>query len=171
MGLDMYLYAKEYISGVDFKNDKERGFYKEANPRFQTILETVGLTMDDVEPELPSIHIQFKVLQWRKANAIHQWFVDNVQDGEDDCKSYYVGTDQLEELRGTIGQALAIRDGSDDTGNTVEDILPTQSGFFFGSTDYDEWYWKELEFTYEAIDKILNNPRLENYEFEYTSSW
>ncbi len=35
---------------------------------------------------------------WRKANQIHKWFVDNVQDGNDDCKTYYVSTEDLEKL-------------------------------------------------------------------------
>ena len=26
-----------------------------------------------------------QIASWRKANAIHKWFVDNVQDGVDDC--------------------------------------------------------------------------------------
>lgn len=36
---------------------------------------------------------------WRKANHIHKWFVDNVQDGEDDCKEYRVSIEQLHKLR------------------------------------------------------------------------
>jgi len=169
MGLDMYLYAKEYVSSKEYKQDSERGFYSEPNPRFSEILDGMGLTYEDVEEELPSAHIKFKIMQWRKANAIHQWFVENVQGGTDDCGNYYVSTGQLEDLRGVLGQALAIHDGSDET--KIENVLPTQSGFFFGGTDYDEWYWEEIEHTYKKIDKILNNPKFENYEFEYASSW
>ena len=32
---------------------------------------------------------------WRKANQIHKWFVDNVQDGVDDCGEYKVTKEQL----------------------------------------------------------------------------
>lgn len=36
---------------------------------------------------------------WRKANYIHRWFVDNVQNGNDDCKEYCVSIKKLHELR------------------------------------------------------------------------
>ena len=36
---------------------------------------------------------------WRKVNHIHKWFVDNVQNGEDDCGEYNVSIEQLHELR------------------------------------------------------------------------
>ena len=35
---------------------------------------------------------------WRKANHIHQWFVENIQDGNDDCREYYVPRERLKEL-------------------------------------------------------------------------
>ena len=38
------------------------------------------------------------VAYWRKANAIHKWFVDNVQNGTDDCGKYRVTVDQLKQL-------------------------------------------------------------------------
>ena len=44
---------------------------------------------------------EHEVMYWRKANAIHKWFVDNVQGGEDDCREYPVSNDQLIELRDT----------------------------------------------------------------------
>ena len=36
---------------------------------------------------------------WRKANQIHNWFVHNVQGGEDDCGNYEVSQSKLIELR------------------------------------------------------------------------
>ncbi len=38
---------------------------------------------------------------WRKANGIHAWFVQNVQEGEDDCKEYYVSQSKLEKYKKT----------------------------------------------------------------------
>ena len=39
----------------------------------------------------------YTVCEWRKANAIHKWFVDHVQDGEDDCGRYPVSVDKLKD--------------------------------------------------------------------------
>lgn len=173
MGLDMYLYAKEYIAGNDYLTTQDKGFHSVPNPRFDVIARAFDLQRSDLGQETPSAYVQFKVLQWRKANAIHEWFVQNVQRGEDDCGNYYVDREQLEELLANLGEVLSIKNGTHngDPDITIEDILPTQSGFFFGSTEYDEYYWSEIERTYEAINAILNNSKLKTFDFEYTSSW
>jgi hypothetical protein len=46
-----------------------------------------------------SVFVTATVGYWRKANQVHRWFVENVQDGVDDCGRYEVTRDQLEELR------------------------------------------------------------------------
>lgn len=43
---------------------------------------------------------------WRKANQIHNWFVQNVQDGEDDCGIYEVTQSKLIELRDTCQKVI-----------------------------------------------------------------
>jgi hypothetical protein len=53
----------------------------------------------------------------------------------------------------------------------AEELLPTQSGFFFGGTDYDEWYKQDLEYTVTRIEKILADPAFVKSDFYYQSSW
>lgn len=43
---------------------------------------------------------------WRKANQIHNWFVQNVQGGEDDCEFYEVSQSKLIELRDTCQKVI-----------------------------------------------------------------
>lgn len=172
MGLDQYLYARKYVSGTNFSSDNGQ-FNMTPNPELDTILNSVNLARTDIDSDMPSAMVSVKVYQWRKANAIHEWFVQNVQQGEDNCKDYYVDRTQLEQLLATLGQALDIQRGlsNGDPDITIEDILPTQSGFFFGSTEYDEWYWQYIEESYDAINNILNNHKLDEFDFEYSSSW
>ena len=113
------------------------------------------------EADLPDKDV---VEHWRKANEIHNWFVENVQDGIDDCDYHHEVTEEmLELLRSTckaVIKASKLVNGKiecgytfDDNGNRVysyedgliikdssvaERLLPTTSGFFFGSTRYDE---------------------------------
>ena len=127
-----------------------------------------------------------------KANAVHQWFVLHVQDGNDDCGTYPVSRDQLTELRDTCKNVLAastltdalVRNGTRwehgawvpilERGKTMVDarvakeLLPTQQGFFFGSTDYDEFYHQDLVDTCTQLDAVLAET---GDEFEYHSSW
>lgn len=115
----------------------------------------------------------YTVCEWRKANAIHKWFVDHVQDGKDDCGRYPVNVESLKDLRSACCNAMT----SFDEGN-IEDAamwMPSQSGFFFGSTDYDEWYREDLERTFKACNnliKTLESPDRKDWlSVEYESSW
>ena len=99
-------------------------------------------------------------LYWRKANQIHAWFVANVQGGDDDCREYDVTSEQLTELRGLCRQVLK-------TKNT--NLLPPYEGFFFGSTEIDEHYFKVLRKTEQALTETLNEHP--DAEYSYRSSW
>ena len=131
----------------------------------------------------------------RKANHIHQWFVDNVQDGVDDCYTYEVTKEQLEELldvckgvlaaskliKGKIKNGEMIKDGkwvaSYEDGEYIENptvarrLLPTQSGFFFGGTEYDQWYYEDVKQTVEIIENVLATTDFEHEIVMYSSSW
>ena len=69
---------------------------------------------------------------WRKANQIHRWFVDNVQDGRDECKIHELGKEKLEEL---LSLCREVKENPEQASK----LLPTQQGFFFGSYEYDEF--------------------------------
>lgn len=103
-----------------------------------------------------------ELIYWRKANAIHRWFVINVQDYKDDCEIYPVSKEKLEELLYTCKEVL-----NDYT--KARELLPTQEGFFFGSTLYDDDYFDDIIFTMNNLIKILNRKDLEN--LYYCSSW
>ncbi len=131
----------------------------------------------------------------RKANQIHSWFVANVQDGEDDCNPHYVSKENFEELLEIVNKILnstKLVDGdvingwsggagkemspNIEKGQRLEDAtiaseyLPTESGFFFGSTDYDQWYWEDLLTTKEILEDVLKNWD-DNGEYYYEASW
>jgi hypothetical protein len=55
--------------------------------------------------------------------------------------------------------------------NRDVNLLEPAAGFFFGSTEKDEYYWKEIERTRDELSKILTNPAAVNWEFYYQSSW
>jgi hypothetical protein len=157
MGLDMYLYARQYLTGYEW--DK--------NGDMQKLTNVVGnLDFAVSELERPSVSIMLPVGYWRKANQIHNWFVKNIQNGEDDCKEYSVEREELQNLLNVCEKVL-------DNPDLAEELLPTSSGFFFGSTDYDEYYEQELRETVILLTKLLSDTRLNsgNVDFVYTSSW
>jgi hypothetical protein len=99
---------------------------------------------------------------WRKANHIHQWFVENVQAGNDDCASYPVTQVQLSELLEVCNRVLAFK-------HLAHEQLPTKGGFFFGSIDYNEWYYTDVEQTIKIITDALALPATS--QIYYQSSW
>lgn len=101
-------------------------------------------------------------IDWRKANHIHNWFVNNVQFGQDDCNAYDVSYTQLKKLRDVCEEVIEFP-------KKAKELLPTKEGFFFGQYEYDEFYFKEIEYTINQINRLLNE---EEYDwFEYQSSW
>jgi len=145
MGLDMYLYAKQY-----FWSGKKESETKQVNKLFP---EMKGMKLKT---------ISFEAGYWRKANAIHLWFVENCQNGKDDCGNYEVSGDELEELKNLCETVLKEK-------GRAEDLLPTKEGFFYGGVKYNEWYFDNLKLTIKFIDKCLKLNK--DWYFEYHSSW
>lgn len=156
MGLDMYLSGKRYLWSSGDHPDKKiatdvSAMFPELTPHIE--FGTPGPRVNEISA---------RAIFWRKANAIHAWFVKNVQGGVDDCGNYYADRDLLTELRDKCKEVLA------DHSKAAE-LLPSQSGFFFGGTDFDEYYFGDLERTVKEIDECLAWP--DDWNFEYHSSW
>lgn len=156
MGLDMYLDARKTVSAYEWEKE----------PKEQSLTNILGaIDFNPSELRRPSVSVSLPVGYWRKANAIHNWFVKNVQDGNDDCKEYYVSRENLVELRNLCDKVL-------ENMSLAPELLPSTSGFFFGSTDYDEYYEEDLRDTIRIVDKILRDSRFEgDTDFRYQASW
>lgn len=157
MGLDMYLAARVYSSEYFPAHSKEALAAAAAADK---------ISWPGTRNFYKDCEIKVNVAYWRKVNAVHKWFVDNVQDGEDDCRNAYVPIEKLIELRNLCAKLLESRDPEE-----AKELLPSQSGFFFGGTDYDEYYWSDLKDTVTQINAIVDHPDAEKFEYEYHSSW
>jgi hypothetical protein len=148
MGLDMYLSAERYI-------------WTDENGDIQQAVNDAGIDTKGMRVK----GVTVAAMYWRKANAIHNWFVQNVQDGEDDCKPYHVSVDQLRDLVELCKRTLANR-------AEAEDLMPPLAGFFFGDTEVDEFYFEDLMDTIDELEKFINDEEFVRcWEFTYRSSW
>lgn len=158
MGLDMYFTARRWLYSHDEVDIK----------LIDEIDEKFGIPPFDKDAEYGTTirvsEIIFNVAYWRKANAIHSWFVQNVQGGVDNCEKFFVSRENMKKLISTCKEVLADK-------SKAETLLPSTNGFFFGSTEYDEWYYRDLEKTVKMLEHALDVPALKDCDFFYQSSW
>ena len=160
MGLDMYLYLRKYES--DFDNQKYPFYPKELKELEDKI----------AQRNYKSIYTEFQVGYWRKANAIHNWIVTNCAKGVDNCQEIYMSKSNLQHLLDTCKEVLSDH-------SKAEDLLPTKDGFFFGNLEYNEWYFKDLNYTVELLTDVLklldDNEKEQSfylyYDVIYQASW
>lgn len=156
MGLDMYLTAKRYMSDWVDAGDAEK----------QTAIQMLFPELADLHGHFgdgsPVKEVRVEAGYWRKANQIHAWFVQQVQDGEDECRPHPVYREHLEQLKDLCQQVLA-------DPSKAEELLPTTKGFFFGDTSYGDMYMDDIRHTIDIIDRCLALP--DTWSFEYLSSW
>jgi hypothetical protein len=154
MGLDMYLTKKTYVRQWDHRAPEER---------WEVTVTKGGKPFDGIDTTKIS-YIEEEVAYWRKANHIHSWFVKNLQNGVDNCGEYHVTDALLEEL---MRACIAVKADN----SLAESLLPTESGFFFGGTEYDEWYYKSIDYTISILEEVLSDMGNTNADYYYSSSW
>ena len=150
MGLDMYLNKRTYVQNWEHQSAEEK----------HEVIVTKGGQPTKIDPKKVKYIIE-EAGYWRKANQIHRWFVENVQRGEDNCGEYYVDSSDLRKLLELCKQVQA-------DNSLAESLLPSASGFFFGGTEYDEWYFNDIANTIQILEEALEDERGEYY---YSSSW
>ena len=111
MGLDMWLYCNSRL-----------------------VCESANDGADDEESENAQNNI---AVYWREARLIHEWFVENVQGGNDDCGLYEVRAEELMRLREECMDALEEIEG--------------------GFVEYDEWKWWDLQFTANKVEQVTKD--------------
>ena len=147
----MYLYKKTFLWTGEYIREEKRD-------------EVVVMQGGKPHPTIDPKKIKKIVGYWRKANHIHKWFVDNVQSGQDDCRSYEVNYEQLRDLLNVCDDVL-------DDHTKAEQLLPTTSGFFFGGTEYNEYYFEQVQNTYDILMSIVATPEADTDDYAYQSSW
>jgi hypothetical protein len=185
MGLDMYLTKKTYVKNWDHFKPEER---------FQIEIKQDNKPYTKIDLKR-IMYIEEEIMYWRKSNAIHNWFVKNVQEGNDDCNHYYLQQVKLQELLELLKKVKSILDITSITkkkvvvgqsfengiqkdeiqeiniyeSKEIEKLLPPTEGFFFGSTDINDWFKQDVEETIKVLEDELKEESFESYY--YHSSW
>ena len=90
---------------------------------------------------------------FRKVNFIYAFFQDILVN-----ESCLVSKNAIVELMDYCKDVLEHHKTDADGGVAyAEANLPTQAGFFFGSTDYDEWYFNDVKDCWIQMGKLLHS--------------
>lgn len=215
MGLDMNIYKTKKInnfSAIDYYYankafeyyaDKELAKTNGWNFDFSLTDWNIpeSMTKEKIKPLQNTYSKHYTIFEqiadWSKANQIHAWFVNNIQNEIDDCSYYFVTKDNLLDLKEICEKVLKLNPYTLDkdsyllyysANNLIEKgiitkeqyakletelnkILPTKEGLFFGPTDYALSYFLNVKETLKMLTKILDNADFENEIYLYNSSW
>jgi len=189
MGLDMYLYRTKKVDGLEVE-DYEKVDNAISNLVNDFIDIEKSMSADDYNPAYVEFNevvaergkyskwlsIFEDIGYWRKANQIHNFFVHECQDGIDECQLSIVTKEVLEDLLDRCKRVLKLKniylnDGIIKDGVGAEELLPTTSGFFFGGTEFNEWYFEDVAETKKLITKVLKETDFDKQIICYRSSW
>jgi hypothetical protein len=193
----MYLYARRRIADeavrqklteatadVEFYDDDDEAYLSrwshspdEEKAMCEAVIDLAGLRplvgdeSNHAEISKDRSTVKLCAAYWRKANAIHAWFVDHCQEGVDECQEAEVHPEQLAQLSAQCKDALAAYHAGDLT--KAAEIMEPRQGFFFGGYEIDEWWAQDLSTTIDEIDRIVRATvaMRGGVEFLYQSSW
>lgn len=148
MGLDMYMYRKLYIKNWEHTAKENR---------YEVTVKRNGEVLEDWSNPT---YIEKEVGYWRKFNALHGYIVNEFAGGLDNCEQIYLSKEDLQKILDTLIDTYETKDASK---------LPPTEGFFFGSTDVDEYYWDDVKQSIEAFKTYVADN--EEVDYFYTASW
>lgn len=197
MGLDIYFKAKSKNEKLRKDYDEECAKYRDAQTRFNDALDKeVKKIKGTAEPnqsdyfDLPKevtdrlraefenevIEIQRKlddcynalyseVSYFRKVNFLLPYFKY-----EENCSEIVIDKCEVEELIEDCKRVLAAKD-TDEVESVADELLPTEAGFFFGNTDYDEWYFNDVREVADKFTEILGTFDFDENELIMSCWW
>lgn len=128
---------------------------------------------EELKKEVKGHYEQYNAY-FRKVNFLFKYFEDR---GKMVDQHYaFVEPEDVEDIIYKCEQILAAKKGEGllDEGETVEEfaasLLPTQCGFFFGSTDYDEYYFSDVKNCLRQMKQYLKLFKGEGTAY-VTFSW
>lgn len=143
MGLDINFYKAKRSKDNETKERLEEIRKALATEYIKSIDERNSKLINELEDEKEKINPWNEVAYFRKVNFLIPFF-----GYEENCSNIEIDKYQVEDLIEACKEVLANHD-------KASFLLPTQTGFFFGSTDYDDWYFDDVQNVKEKFEEVL----------------
>lgn len=167
MGLDMYLESHQKET-YDLHNEAISFMQKVLDYRHR---DSTEVFVDDNEwakaRDLVNAlidHKQEQVAYWRKANQIRGWFSRLLGEESDGVCKGKVSKKNVENLLDTCKQVL-------ENNSLAEKLLLVTEGFFFGSYEYDDYYFEQIKETIEICERVLKEFDFDTNYLIYDEWW
>ena len=98
-------------------------------------------------------------MYYHKVNFLYAYFGEKLED-----EMCLVTREEVEDIIDRANKVLLAHDEE-----LSAELLPTQGGFFFGSTDYGEWYYKDVEDVLTQFTKFLEDWTDDTIAYAYFS--
>lgn len=156
MGLDIYFHKTKRTEWERFQN--EMAAYENLPENEQNNIDTYR----NFGPE--------EIGYFRKVNFLMSFF-----NYDGNCEYKEITRERLQALRDACAEIakmepVRVEVTQYSSGGTAEakdysladkercaELLPTQSGFFFGNTDYDQWYFQDVKEVLVWVDGVLSD--------------
>ena len=119
---------------------------------------TLYVTTEDIDNDNWYDSEKTHSVYWRKANAIHGFF--ERLDAAENCENNHVDREDVQKLLDRVTEVL-------DNRERAGELLPPTPGLLFGSTEIDEWYWEDMEYTKKELAELLEHDG----EFYFPPWW
>jgi hypothetical protein len=167
MGLDMFLF--KFQRSIDLKAELMMQFVHEHH-QLQNVhdpLLRAYLKQFTYEDESLIKNIAY----WRKANQIHHYLVTHATTKKEYEGIFIVPKEVLEALKTLCETIISQKEILKQEVNPkfLKTNLPCKDGFFFGSLNYDESYYEDVQATIPILDTILKE--LFDNEIIYYYAW
>ena len=144
MGLDIFIYRAKR-EGLDKRQARMKEIENEEDSIYS--LEREEFEKPEIQEKLKALQKEYEevrpykeVAYFRKVNLLLRYF--NYQKN---CTYQELSKENVESLVEDCQKVLDLyqKYQGEDITDKLEELLPTTSGFFFGSTDYDDWYFDD----------------------------
>lgn len=167
MGLDMYLFSAPKLEGMDlddvFKVNSELSRLEKEQDEIYEKVKPFIKHFEEYDRSWNSL--MEEMAYWRKANQIHNWFVEILHNGVDEpCFTQEVTKENLQDLYNLCVKVLT-------KSEHPSHILSTRPGCFFGHLSYDDFYYNEIFETKSLLEILLKHFNFETHYLLYQCSW
>ena len=119
----------------------------------------MGLDIYFEKRKIKSNEKPVEVAYFRKVNFLVGYF-----DYEENCSYKTISKSEIVELLDRCQEVL-------DNHLSASELLPVQEGFFFGSYDYDKWYFEDVREVQKTFTKLLEEINFNEEELLMYCWW